>query len=148
MPEGCYRSMLGTFKHIAGWSRVYYSYVFEERPRHWEYTDWPRGLRDTIEKSQAYVDELIAWFDQTHGRWMRSLGGLSDDDLDTPHLLHWRQEAPLFQIVLIIANHHVYHAGELNQIKSIYRGEAWEDGEETEENNVSTTGRRVPPPWK
>lgn len=41
----------------------------------------------------------------------------------------------------------VYHAGELNQVLSICRGEAWEEGEEVEENNVSTVGHRVQPPW-
>jgi uncharacterized damage-inducible protein DinB len=148
VPEGGYRSMLGTLKHIAGWSRVYYSYAFEEQPRHWEYSDWPRGLRDTIDASPEYIDEMIAWFDQTHERWMQSLAELNDDDLDAPHLLHWREPAPLSRILTIISTHHVYHAGELNQVLSIKRGEAWEDGEEVEENHVSTVGHRVPPPWK
>jgi len=38
--------------------------------------------------------------------------------------------------------------GEINQILSICRSEAWEDGEKVEENNVSTVGHRVVPPWK
>ena len=42
---------------------------------------------------------------------------------------------------------HVYHAGELNQVLSICRGEAWEKGEEVEENHISTVGHRVRPPW-
>jgi hypothetical protein len=30
---------------------------------------------------------------------------------------------------------------------SIYRGEAWEETEEVEENNISTIGHRVRPLW-
>jgi hypothetical protein len=48
----------------------------------------------------------------------------------------------------LIAGHHIYHAGELNQVLSILRGEAWEEGEEVEESNISAIGHRVIPPWK
>jgi hypothetical protein len=146
-PEGGYRSTLGTLKHIAGWSHVYRSYAFESPPRHWKFVDWPRGLRDTIEPTQDYFDEVVAWFDRSHQNWMASLEPLTDDDMDAPRLLHWRQQAPLFDIVTIIASHHVYHAGELNQLLSIYKGEAWEEMEEVEENHISTIGHRVKPPW-
>jgi len=61
---------------------------------------------------------------------------------------HRREKLPLYDIVVTIANQLVYHAGEINQMLSIYRGEAWEEGEEVEENNVSTEGHRVVPPWR
>jgi hypothetical protein len=104
-------------------------------------------LRETIDPSQDYLDDVIAWFGIGHERWMRSLGGVADEDLDRPRPLHWGQQLPLFDIVVIIANHHLYHAGEINQLLSISRQEAWEDGEEVEENHISTVGHRVRPPW-
>jgi DinB superfamily len=148
VPEGGYRSMLGTLKHIAGWSAVYRSYAFDEQPRHWQYTDWPRGLRDTIDPSQEYVDEVAGWFERSHKEWLEGLGGVKEADVDNPRRLHWGDQAPLPSIIAIISNHHSYHAGEMNQILSIKRGEAWEDGEEVEENHISTVGHRVKPPWK
>src|SRR5438552_11763076 len=60
---GGHRSVLGILKHTAAWSHVYYSYAFEPEPKHWIKTAWPRRLRDTIEPSQPYVDEIIAWFE-------------------------------------------------------------------------------------
>jgi hypothetical protein len=66
VPEGGYRSVLGTLKHAAGWSHVYRSYAFDAHPRHWDALAWPRGLRDTIVKSQEYVDEVIEWFTLAH----------------------------------------------------------------------------------
>lgn len=48
---------------------------------------------------------------------------------------------------MLAANHWIYHAGELNEILSIVRGEAWEYAEEVEENHISTAGHRVRPDW-
>jgi hypothetical protein len=65
------------------WSAVY-SYAFEPGPRHWDATDWPRGLRDHIEASAAYLGEVLAWFDRTYERWLASLAGVDDLDAARP----------------------------------------------------------------
>ncbi len=146
VPEGGYRSILGTLKHAAGWSHVYRSYAFDVRPRHWIEIDWPHGLRDTVIASEEYLSDVIEWFQESHRRWVYDLEAVSDVQLEELRPLHWGEETPLFDIVAMIARHHVYHAGELNQVLSIARGEAWEEGEEVEENNISTAGHRVKPP--
>jgi hypothetical protein len=148
VPPGGFRSILGTLKHAAGWSHVYRSYAFDRSPLHWAQLAWPRGLRDTIDKSKAYLDEVILWLRSAHQSWMQDLSDLADPDLWEPRPVHWGGSLPLHQIVTIVACHHAYHAGELNQLLSIVRGEAWEEDEEVEENNVSTIGHRVRPPWK
>lgn len=147
-PPGGYRSVLGTLKHAAAWSHVYHSFAFSANPRRWPELDWPHGLRDTVVKSQAYVDDVIAWLDAAHRQWLASLESISEEQLDELRPLHWGDSAPLFDIVVRIAQHHVYHAGEINQLRSIYKGEAWEEGEEVEENNISSVGHRVVPPWR
>ena len=147
VPPGGYRSVLGTLKHLAGWSHVYHSFAFDSAPKGWTEIGWPRGLRDTVDTSQTYLDEVVAWFGQAHEAWMGALGELDEAQIDLPRPLHWGQTAPLFDIVTIIANHHVFHGGEINQILSISRKEAWEEGEEVEENHISTLGHRVKPPW-
>ncbi len=147
VPQGGYRSILGTLKHAAGWSHVYRSYAFDPQPRHWRQLAWPYGLRDTIVTSEPYLQSVIAWLDEAHRQWLADLGRVEEDRWNEPRPLHWRQQAPLDEIVVMVAGHHLYHAGELNQVLSIWRGEAWEEGEEVEENNVSTVGHRVRPPW-
>jgi hypothetical protein len=139
-----YRSILGIAKHVAGWSAVYHSYAFETEARHWDQTDWPRGLRDRIEPTKEYLDEVLAWFEQTYGRWLASL---HHAELDTPKLVHWGDTAPLADIVVMVAAHWLYHAGEINAILAIERAEAWEYGEEVEENHISTLGHGVRPDW-
>lgn len=146
-PVGGYRSVLGTIKHAAGWSHVYRSFAFDRTPKGWSRIEWPRGLRDTVDTSRDYLDEIIAWFQLSHELWTQSLGSVDDADLDEPRPLHWGQSAPLYDIIVMIASHHIYHAGEINQLLAIYRGEAWEEGEEVEENHISTVGHRVRPPW-
>ena len=147
VPPGGYRSVMGTLKHAAGWSHVYRSYAFDPEPQHWKEIGWPRGLRETIVASEDYYMEMVEWFKLAHDKWMMNLENVSGAELDEIRPLHWGDTAPLFEIVAMISRHHVYHAGELNQILSIARGEAWEEGEQVEENNVPTIGHRVRPPW-
>jgi len=142
---GGYRSILGIAKHVAGWSAVYHSYAVESVPRHWKHTDWPGGLRDRIEPTQEYLDEVLAWFDDTYGRWLASLAEATD--LRAPRPVHWGEAAPLRDIIVMVASHWQYHAGEINAILAISRGEAWEYGEEVEENHLSTVGHGVRPRW-
>jgi hypothetical protein len=148
VPPGGYRSIIGTIKHTAGWSHVYRSYAFDSSPASWYELQWPHGLRDTILKSQTYLDDLVQWLLRSHELWQQNLAGVPDGELEQPRPVHWGITLPLFEVVLAVANHHVYHAGEINQLLSIYRQEAWEEGEEVEENLISSEGHRVVPPWK
>jgi hypothetical protein len=47
----------------------------------------------------------------------------------------------------MVADHWCYHAGEINMILALRREEAWELGEEVEENHIATTGHGVRPAW-
>ncbi len=72
---GGYRSVLGILKHTASWSHVYRSYAFDPEPTHLNTLDWPRGLRDTIDVSQAYLDEIVAWLEESFALWEASVRG-------------------------------------------------------------------------
>jgi hypothetical protein len=144
---GGYRSILGVTKHLGCWVHVYRSYAFDATPAHVEQTSWPRGLRDRIDPSEAYLREVVAWVEEGLDAWEAALANLTDTDLARPHPLHWGGRAPLADIVVMVAHHVAYHTGELNMLLSIARGEAWEYTEEVEENHISTLGHGVRPPW-
>ena len=144
---GGYRSVLGILKHTASWSRVYHSYAFDAEPKHWRAVDWPRRLRDTIEPSAMYLQEILAWFDAAADRWKDAASREPDEAFDEQRPCHSVATAPLFEIVLMVANHWAYHAGEINEIRAIDRGEAWEYTEEVEENHINTAGHRIRPGW-
>jgi len=148
IPSGGFRSIIGTLKHTAAWSHIYRSYAFDALPASWNSLAWPGGLRDTILQSDAYLASLLTWLVQSHQLWQRDLLNTMEDEFEQPRPVHWGDSLPLFDIVCLMANHHVYHAGEINQILSICRHEAWEEGEEVEENHIPTAGHRVVPPWK
>ena len=142
---GGYRSVLGLMKHVAGWSAVYHSFAFDEEPRRWKDTDWPRGLRDRIEPSEAYLREVLDWFERRYRQWLASTA--EPADLAALRLFHWGESAPLREIIAMVAGHWAYHAGEINEILAIRRGEAFELSEEVEENHISTVGHRVRREW-
>jgi uncharacterized damage-inducible protein DinB len=148
VPSGGFRSVIGTIKHTAAWSHVYRSYAFDVSPVSWLNLQWPHGLRDTIDKSKAYLADMIHWLNLSHQLWQQDLLHIQEDDLDQQRPVHWGETMPLESIVRLIANHHVYHAGEINQLLSVSRHEAWEEGEEVEENLTASDGHRVIPPWK
>jgi len=142
---GGFRSILGLMKHTVGWSVVYHSYAFDEEPRSWDGTEWPRGLRDEIEPTEAYLQEILEWSERGHERWLASTEATIDLDAERP--LHWGLAAPLREILAMMAGHECYHAGEINMILAIRGGEAWEFGEEVEENHICTEGHGVEPPY-
>ena len=142
---GGFRSVLGLAKHTAAWAAVYHSYAFDERPRSWNETDWPRGLRERIEPTADYFAEVLAWFDRAAAAWLESVGG--GVDLDRPTALHWGETWPLRDVVAYVAAHWAYHAGEINMILAILRAEAWEYGEHVEENHIPTIGHAVRREW-
>lgn len=142
---GGLRSIIGLIKHTAGWTAVYRSYAFDEMPRSWEEMDWPHGLRELIQASPNYLDELLAWFSQTSAQWLDAIG--DEVDLNDPRPVPWGQPWPLRDIVAYVAAHWAYHAGEINMILAVRRGEAWEYGEHVEENHISTVGHSVRRPW-
>ncbi len=82
VPGGGFRSVLGTFKHAAGRSHVYRSFAFDQEPQHWGETDWPRGLRETVDKSEAYLEEVKDWFQRARVAWLRHLERLRPEQLE------------------------------------------------------------------
>ena len=142
---GGYRSVLGLMKHVAAWTAIYHSFAFDDAPRHWDETDWPRGLVHEIDPSVEYANEVVAWFERSCDAWLRSLDEVRD--LGERRPAHWGEELPLRNLIAIVTHHAAYHAGEMNMLLAIRRGEAFEFGEQVEENHISTVGRRVRRDW-
>jgi uncharacterized damage-inducible protein DinB len=142
---GGLRSIIGLVKHTAAWAAVYRSFAFDEVPRPWDETNWPRELRERIEPSAAYLREVLAWFDRASAGWLDAIR--DDVDLGEPRPVHWGEMLPLREIVAYVAAHWAYHAGEINMILAVRRGEAWEYGEHVEENHISTIGHSVRRSW-
>jgi hypothetical protein len=143
---GGLRSILGLIKHTAGWAEVYHSFAFDDVPRSWVETDWPRGLRARIEPSDSYLQEVLAWFEHASEGWLKSVERRGSN-LDEERPMHWGDIWPLRDVIAYVAAHWAYHAGEINLILAIRRREGWEYGEHVEENHISSIGHSVRRPW-
>lgn len=144
---GGWRSGLGVLKHIGGWLHVYHSYAFEPEPKHWAQTTWPRGLMDQVELSRDYLDEVLAWTREGFAVWDRSIGAIQPGNMDEKRPAHFGGQLPLSMLLGIQMFHVTFHLGEFNMLLSLKREEAWEWGEEVEENHIDTFGHGVRGNW-
>jgi hypothetical protein len=144
---GGWRSGLGVLKHLGGWLHVYYSYAFEAEPRHWAQTSWPRGLREEVDASAEYLGEVVRWIEEAFAKWDVAISEMLEGTLGEKRPLHMGISVPLSDIVNLQMQHVAFHLGEFNMLLSIKREEAWEWGEEVEENHIDTFGHGVRAHW-
>jgi hypothetical protein len=144
---GGWRSSLGVLKHIGAWLHVYHSYAFEPEPKHWNATDWPRGLITEVDLSPEYVAEVIQWIEHGFDEWAAALKTVEPGKFNDPVPAHFGGKLPLSMLLGIQMFHVTTHLGEVNMLLSIKRGEAWEWGEEVEENHIDTFGHGLRANW-
>lgn len=71
----------------------------------------------------APMDEALAWLRSTHAALMAHVRSLSDDDLATPRMANWGEEKETRWLLSTVLEHDVYHAGEINRMRSLLSGE-------------------------
>jgi hypothetical protein len=68
-------------------------------------------------------EELLAWLKEGHQRWLASVKALADDsELERERLTNWGEWLPTRTIIRIMIAHDLYHAGEINHLRSIQQG--------------------------
>jgi hypothetical protein len=67
--------------------------------------------------------DTVAWLHDIHRRLMGHVRGLSDEDLGQPRLANWGEEKETRWLLSTVLQHDVYHAGEINRIRSVLSGE-------------------------
>ena len=90
---------------------------------------------------------MVAWINQAFDAWDGALAGLDAGTLDQPRPAHFGGKLPLSMLLGIQMFHVTHHLGEFNMLRSIKRGEAWEWGEEVEENHIDTFGHGLRGNW-
>lgn len=110
---------IGEIASHVGSSKVMYThYAFEEGTLTWESPEvepWP--------PDSPPMRETVAWLRDTHHRLMRHVRALSDDDLLQPRMANWGEEKETRWLLSTVLQHDVYHAGEINRIRSVLSGE-------------------------
>jgi hypothetical protein len=119
VPVGGGRSIADIVEHV-GWCKwMYEDYAFG--------TASLRGDRPPMAPADGEhyrpLEELLAWLKEGHGRWLASVKALVDDsELERERLTNWGEWLPTRTIIRMMIAHDLYHAGEINHLRSIQQG--------------------------
>lgn len=83
------------------------------------------------EAARADPAAALAWLRECHARLRRSIAALDDAELARPRRTIWGDERETRWLIGIMIQHDLYHAGEINHLRSLHSGDdRWEDERE------------------
>ncbi len=104
--------------HVGSSKVMYRDYAFGSASLTWESAEvepWP--------PSEAPMADTIRWLRDTHASLMVHVRALSDDDLLKPRRANWGEDKETRWLLSTLLQHDVYHAGEINRVRSVLAGE-------------------------
>jgi uncharacterized damage-inducible protein DinB len=110
--------------HVGSCKVMYRDHAFGSRALTWESPQvqpWPEG--------RAPLDGTRAWLVESHARLMDAVSTLTDEDLAVERYANWGELRPTRWLCSVLLQHDVYHAGEINRMRSLLAGEdrwAWQ----------------------
>ena len=119
VPAGGGRSIADMVEHV-GWCKwMYEDYAFGAASLR---GDRPPMVPADGERYRPR-EELLTWLKDGHGRWLASVKALADDnELERERLTNWGEWLPTRTIIRMMIAHDLYHAGEINHLRSILQG--------------------------
>lgn len=97
---------------------MYTDYAFGSRSLTWdsrEVAPWP--------PDDPPMQEVIDWLGKVHESLMTHVRGLTDAELTQLRPANWGEEKETRWLLSTLLQHDVYHAGEINRMRSILAGE-------------------------
>lgn len=115
-PAGSGRSIADILEHV-GWSKwMYQDYAFGSA---YLRGDQPPLIPEGGERSRPR-EELLAWLQEGHQRWLESVRALENDsELDRARLTNWGGQLSTRDLIRIMIAHDFYHAGEINHLRAL-----------------------------
>ncbi|HVM29763.1 MAG TPA: DinB family protein [Candidatus Limnocylindrales bacterium] len=104
--------------HLGSSKVMYTHYAFEDGTLTWESPEvepWPPG--------SPPMTETVEWLRNTHRHLMTYVRALSDEELLKPRSANWGEEKQTRWLLSTLLQHDVYHAGEINRMRSVLSGE-------------------------
>ena len=117
-PAGASRSIEAIARHVAECKVMYDEYAFGAGRLTWmdhQVTRWP--------PDEAPMDDVLAWLRESHATLMGHVRALSDADLAQPRRANWGRDEETRWLLSMLLQHDVYHAGEINHIRSLLAGD-------------------------
>lgn len=117
VPPGGHRSIRDIVQHVGGCKFMYENHAFGDATFGW---DDPLVAGD---KAVTDAASAVEWLGEGHARLRRSIAGLDDAELDRARMTNWGEPKETRWIVAVMIQHDLYHAGEINRLRSLYEGE-------------------------
>lgn len=117
-PGGGRRTIESISLHVGACKVMYAEYAFRDGRLDWdsrEVQPWPDG--------EAPMDEAMRWLRDAHAALMTHVVALSDEDLAGRRPANWGELCETRWLLSILLQHDVYHAGEVNHIRSLLDGD-------------------------
>jgi uncharacterized damage-inducible protein DinB len=117
-PPGGRRSIRDIAQHVGGAKYMYHSNAFGDRSLDWESPlVLGEGRLDTLADASD-------WLREGHARLRGAIAALADDaELTRPRGHHSRQGVTTQWIILVMLQHDLYHAGEINHLRALKQGD-------------------------
>jgi uncharacterized damage-inducible protein DinB len=119
------RSIAEIAMHVASAKQVYNSQAFGDKSIHWE------QVRRMVEAHNATLESGLAWLREGHALLRDNLAALDDDGLMEQRGVHWGGTLDTRAILAIMLQHDIYHAGEINHLRSVIQGTDFWPGRRT-----------------
>ncbi len=113
-PPGGTRTIRDIVQHVGGCKLMYENHAFGDGRLTWE-----DPLVDGV-GALATVPEAVAWLHDCQARLRTSVAVLDDADLDQPRMTNWGEPKPTRWITTAMIQHDLYHAGEINHLRSLH----------------------------
>ena len=121
VPHGGSRSIRDIVRHIGICKIMYENHTFGDASLDWDHPFVTGG--DALADSAS----AIVWLRTGHARLRERVASLDDADLVTQRPTSWGELKETRWIISIIMQHDLYHAGEINHLRSLCRrDDSWE----------------------
>jgi hypothetical protein len=121
IPDGGSRSIRDIVKHVGACKFMYENYAFGDGTMWWA---------DSLVDGTAHTENLesaIGWLREGQQQLRTSIAALSDANLESEVRMNWGEFKPASYLVTVMTHHDVYHAGEINLLRSLHhRDDLWE----------------------
>jgi hypothetical protein len=119
-PPGGDRSIRDIFGHVGACKLMYHDHAFGDARLTWDDPLVQGG------EALASGERAVGWLRLGHERLQRAIAALDDDELLRPRRTNWGELKETRWIIAVLMRHDLYHAGEINHIRSLrQRRDRW-----------------------
>jgi len=118
------RSIMEMLRHLAAAKHVYNNFAFEDASM-----TWPT-MQDRIFATDKSMADDVEWLHHGQQVLRASVAALDDADLATQRPVHMGGQLETRNIISIMIEHDLYHAGEIDHLRALMQGTDYWRGRE------------------